>query len=80
MGIIPQLLDILIPSRKGNHVLHLQKSRTKIFYYISDPWSPGSADSKVTRLWAEGGILTQFLAGQEIFLFSKGSRPATGPT
>jgi len=33
----------------------------------SDPCSPGSEFSKVTRLWAERGILIQFLARHEIF-------------
>jgi hypothetical protein len=32
----------------------------------SNPWSPGSEFSKVTRLWDECGILIQFLARHEI--------------
>jgi len=33
----------------------------------SDPWSSGSEFRKVPRLWAECGILIQFLARHEFF-------------
>jgi hypothetical protein len=46
------------------YIYRKQASNYSVIY--SNPWSPGSDFSKVTRLWAERGILIQFMARYEI--------------
>jgi len=45
------------------YIYRKQVPNYSVIYY--DPWSPGSEFRKVTRLWAECGILIQFLSRHE---------------